>query len=73
MNNSYLSQGLLQHDGESLKSAVTGSQESLELLEAQIFPSTLGPVVLCDACWYQIRGPIALVQMGCLLVRVLLS
>lgn len=65
---SYLSQSLLQDDGDCLKSAVTRCQESSELLAALVlFPT------LCDACWYNIRRSVSLVVLGCWLLRVLLA
>lgn len=59
MKCSYLSQHFLQDDGECLKSAVTGCQESFELLDALVLPLILGNIR-----WYHIRRSAALVSVG---------
>lgn len=65
---SYLSQGLLQDDGDCLKSAVTSCQESFELLDAVVFSPTL-----CGTHWYHIRRSTTLAWLRCLMLRGLLK
>lgn len=68
MKFSYLSQSMLQDDGDCLKSAVTGCEESPKLLDALVLSFTL-----CDTRWYHIRRSIILVWLWCLLLILLLA
>lgn len=65
---SYLSQDLLQDNGECLKSAVTSCQEPLELLDVLVRPPTLD-----STRWHHIWRSAALARFRPSLLRGLLA